>query len=58
MPLYVRFLILGTCFVLLLCALIIEIRVICEITRENKQYGGKKNQRDGESNLLTSTLPT
>jgi hypothetical protein len=41
MPLYVRFAILGTCFVFLLCSLVIEIRIIAEIYRENEQYGGK-----------------
>ena len=56
MPLYVRFAILETCFVFLFCSLVIEIRVIAEIYRENEQYGGKKNQRDGESNQLLGKI--
>ena len=56
MPLYVRFAILGTCFVFLLCSLVIEIRVIAEIYRENEQYGGKKSQCDGEPNQLLGKI--
>ncbi len=41
MELCIRFAFLGTMFVLFLCALVIEIRVIAEIHRENKKTNRK-----------------
>ncbi len=49
MNIYIRFAFLGSIFVLLFCALVIEISIIAEISRENKKRGCKKNQRPGKS---------
>ena len=49
MNVYVRFAFLSSIFVCLLSALVIEIGIIAEITRENKKRDRKKNQSPEEA---------
>src|SRR5437867_3463947 len=49
MSIYVRFAYLGTIFALLICALVLEISVLAEIYRENKQRRRKNYNRPSKS---------